>query len=133
MSWMTVCGHGNSSLQDEIARDAQETRARVNVVSDYEEYVRTLCILGDDSPRFMGNLSLNAEQLELLRRLCKMYDIEIRPHEISSHRRVIGPCIVAAKRVLFRIIAALLGPTLRQQREFNATAVTLLAKLSAKG
>jgi hypothetical protein len=131
MNWISICGEESPALETELTRAALETRVRGGMKPELEEYVQTLRILGDRSSRFIGDLSLSAERLELLRRLCQMYDVEIRPQSISSHRPVIGSCIVLVKKALFRIVAALLGPTLRQQREFNATVVTLLCKLSS--
>jgi hypothetical protein len=61
--------------------------------------------------------------------LCQIYSVDIKEREISSHRRFVGPCIVAVKKVLFKIVKVLLGPTFKHQRDFNAVTVSLLIDL----
>ena len=76
-----------------------------------------------------GSFSTSRERLELLRELCHIYSLGIQSEKITSHRPVIGPVIVAAKTVLFRIVSTLLGPTFRFQRDFNARVIRLLGDL----
>jgi hypothetical protein len=76
-----------------------------------------------------GAFSTSRERLELLRELCHIYSAGIQSEKITSHRPVIGPVIVAAKKMLFRVIASLLGPTFRFQRDFNARVIRLLGDL----
>lgn len=76
-----------------------------------------------------GSFSTSRERLELLRELCHIYSAGIQSEKITSHRPVIGPVIVAAKKMLFRVIASLLGPTFRFQRDFNARVIRLLGDL----
>ncbi len=76
-----------------------------------------------------GAFSTSRERLELLRELCQIYSRGIQSEKITSHRPVIGPVIVAAKKILFRIVSALLGPTFRFQRDFNARVIRLLGDL----
>lgn len=76
-----------------------------------------------------GSLVLSPQRLELLRRLCHVYSAGIRSEKISSHRRVVGPAIVFAKKLLFRIVSPLLGPSFKHQREFNAAVIKLLGDL----
>lgn len=77
-----------------------------------------------------GTLTLSDEKLEKLRRLCQVWDIDIRPASITSHRKIIGPVIVGIKRALFPIVRFFLKDLIREQRDFNAAAITLLADLS---
>jgi hypothetical protein len=69
------------------------------------------------------------EKLERLRRLCQIYSVNLRPEEITSHRKVVGPVIVAAKKALFRLLEGLLGRTIKHQRDFNSEVVALLTEL----
>lgn len=69
------------------------------------------------------------ERLEMLRSLCQIYSAGIRAAKITSHRPVIGPFIVFVKKILFRSVAALLGPSFERQREFNAGVIRLLGDL----
>ena len=75
-------------------------------------------------------LSVSDRRLEKLRRLCQAWDIEIRPVNITSHRRIVGPLIVAAKKMIFPVLRLFLKDFIRRQKEFNAAAIALLAELS---
>jgi hypothetical protein len=75
---------------------------------------------------------LDNAQLEKLRRMCQLWDIQLRPSSISSHRRFIGPVIVGFKRLLFSAIGVLLKDMIRQQREFNGAAIAAITALAAR-
>jgi hypothetical protein len=75
------------------------------------------------------NLSLSPERLEKLRRLCQLWEVDIRLGEITSHRKIIGPVIVAVKKVMFPIIRFMLKDLIREQRDFNSAAIRLFADL----
>lgn len=72
----------------------------------------------------------SSERIELIRELCRLYGQGVQERPIQSHRRFIGPVIVAVKKVLLRLVVALLGPSFAYQREFNARVIRLLADLS---
>jgi hypothetical protein len=75
------------------------------------------------------SFTTSPQRLEMLRSLCQIYSAGIRAAKITSHRPVIGPIIVFVKKVLFRSVAALLGPSFDRQREFNAGVIRLLGDL----
>jgi hypothetical protein len=75
------------------------------------------------------SFTTSPERLEMLRSLCQIYSAGIRAANITSHRPVIGPLIVFVKKILFRSVAALLGPSFERQREFNAGVIRLLGDL----
>ena len=77
-----------------------------------------------------GSLDVSEETLEKLRRLCQLWDIDLRPFGVSSHRKIIGPLIVFAKKLVTPILRIFLKDMIRQQRDFNAAAIALLAELS---
>jgi len=76
-----------------------------------------------------GSLVVSPVRLELLRSLCQLYSAEIRHEKIQSHRRVVVPVIVLIKKAFFQILSALLGPSFRFQRDFNAGVIRLLGDL----
>ncbi len=78
---------------------------------------------------FSGALKLGPQELENLRKLCQLWDIDIRPVEVTSHRKFIGPFIVLGKKIIYPILRVLLKDLLRQQREFNATSLSMIAYL----
>ncbi len=75
------------------------------------------------------SFTTSSQRLEMLRSLCQIYSAGIRAGNITSHRPVIGPFIVFVKKILFRSVAALLGPSFERQREFNAGVIRLLGDL----
>lgn len=79
-----------------------------------------------------AGFELEEDAVERLRRLCQLWDVRIRPHDISSHRKLFGPLIVMAKKVLFKVLQLLLKDTLHQQRSFNAEVIRALAEMSTK-
>lgn len=76
------------------------------------------------------DLDLPPNQLEKLRRLCQLWEVDIRSAQISSHRKVIGPAIVAFKKMLFPLIRFVLKDFIREQRDFNAQVISFVAELA---
>jgi hypothetical protein len=72
----------------------------------------------------------SSERIELIRDLCRLYGQGVQDRPIESHRRFVGPIIVGVKKILLRLVVALLGPSFAYQREFNARVIRLLADLS---
>lgn len=77
-----------------------------------------------------GSLDISDKELERLRLLCSLWDVDLRPAQITSHRPVIGPLIVAAKRIMFPILKVFLKDLIRQQKDFNAATIMLLSDLA---
>ncbi|NDC39462.1 MAG: hypothetical protein EBZ48_15725 [Proteobacteria bacterium] len=77
-----------------------------------------------------GDLTVSDKRLEQLQKLCQLWDVQLRPKEVTSHRKIIGPLIVAAKRLAYPVLGAFLKDSFHQQRSFNAAAIALLAELS---
>jgi hypothetical protein len=71
------------------------------------------------------------EHLDAIRRLCQLWDVQVLPKNIQSHRKFIGPVIVWTKRKLFPIMEFVLKDCLRQQREFNAAAIQAIAEIAS--
>ncbi len=78
-------------------------------------------------------LELEDDAVERLRRLCQLWDVRILSRGVTSHRRFLGPIIVMAKTLLFKVLQFLLKDTLHQQRSFNAEVIRALAEMSTKG
>jgi hypothetical protein len=123
-AWFSVCGERDVALAARTAARVAELETRGLCATAEQEHVRELR-LGPSTDGF----STSPYRLELLRRLCQIYSVDIKEREISSHRRFVGPCIVAVKKVLFKIVKVLLGPTFKHQRDFNAVTVSLLIDL----
>ena len=54
-------------------------------------------------------LETSDARLEKLRRLCQLWDVDLRIRGIASHRRFIGPVIVAAKKLIYPMLRVLLS------------------------
>ena len=127
MGWIMVCGEADANLEQRVASQVQGRIAAGQFAARDVEYVAGLT-----RPVFSGRADLDDDSLEKLRTLCKMWDVDIRPATITSHRKLRGPLIVKCKQVFFPLLRVLLKDFIAQQREFNATAITLLAKVSAQ-
>lgn len=123
-SWVIVGGSPDAALDGELNASVSRWIESGKMPSDDPERVGRL-----STAIASGTLSASPKRLELLRGLCHLYSAEIRAEKISSHRPVIGPVIVFAKKVLLRMVATLLGPTFRRQREFNAAVIQLLGDI----
>ena len=77
-----------------------------------------------------GALTVSDKRLEQLQKLCQLWDVRLRPQQVTSHRKLLGPLIVAAKRLAYPVLGAFLKESFHQQRSFNAAAIALLAELS---
>ena len=65
---------------------------------------------------------------EIFRRCCVTWEVD-RLMPITSHRPVIGPVLVAVKRVVRRLLRFQLEPHLSRQRDFNWNLLLLLREL----
>lgn len=122
-SWIT--GAADGSLEEKIEALVQQRISKGEYKSEDARYIEKLpvSIVG-------GALAVDDRVLEKLRRLCQLWDVEMKPVKITSHRKVIGPFIVFAKKLIFPLLKVFLKEPLRQQRDFNAAAIALLAELS---
>ena len=123
-SWLSLLGAKDSDLEGEIARQAAVALAKKNFTQDDVSYIAKLDLSIVD-----GTLAVSGDRLERLRKLCRLWETDFRASPITSHRRFIGPLIVAAKRALYPMVKIVMREPMRQQRDFNAAAVCLLAEL----
>jgi hypothetical protein len=122
--WISVGGKFDHELATSIDSRIEALRDRGLWSLDEEAHVSSVSLSTSE-----GEFRTTPEKLEKLRRLCQIYSVRIRPEAITSHRRFIGPVIVAVKKVLFRVVEGLLGKTIKHQRDFNAEVVSLLTDL----
>jgi len=125
--WIKVCGEPATELAERVAAQVNARIASGEFARRDIEYVSTL-----DRRLFSGNVQMSEENFDRLRNLCRLWDIDIKVGEIRSHRPVIGPIIVAVKKVLLPILRMLLKDTIRQQRTFNGLVVETVAQIAAE-
>jgi hypothetical protein len=126
--WLVVSGHESAALEKELAELHEKRLNETELKAADVHYVSRLSCGFIDKSAF----SISDDRLEKLRMLCRLWDVDIRAAQITSHRRFIGPVIVKAKKLFYPLLAALLKDVLHQQRLFNATAIELLAEVSAQ-
>ena len=122
--WLRVGEHTDPTLESAL-RSAVKSWAESGAMPPNEPER----VAGISTAIASQSFTTSAERLEMLRSLCQIYSAGIRAAKITSHRPVIGPVIVFVKKVLFRSVAALLGPSFERQREFNAGVIRLLGDL----
>jgi hypothetical protein len=123
--WIRYCGDAAPDLENELAASVRARLAEGLFKPEDVEHIRTLPLRIIEKSADFSN-----DRLERLRRLCQLWYLEIKEGQISSHRRIVGPIIVAVKRLLFPIFRAFFKETLQQQRAFNAEVIELMADLS---
>jgi len=122
---VSVCGVPYASLDVELqARRARRIAQGAPTIATIRDIETTTF-----RPLPAGS-EVSAEGIERLRRLCQLWDVTLRPSSITSHRTLIGPIIIAMKKILFRALHFLLKDTLHQQRSFNAEVIRALAEMS---
>jgi hypothetical protein len=112
-----------------VSKDALEKR-----LSNSDEYtVNEISEVSNRSEKlFPNNFEISEEQTEIFRILTKFTRAELRPRNLTSHRKYFGPVIVGIKRVLFKLLGVILKDTLQSQEVFNRYAVKALAQESSK-
>jgi hypothetical protein len=108
------------AIQDRCDSRLQEGVVRAQDVDNIRN--RALDLIPKD-------LSVDAVALEKLRRLCQLWEVDLHVGDISSHRKWIGPVIVQMKKLLFPVIRFFMKDFIREQRDFNAATIQLLAEL----
>lgn len=121
-SWLEVCGETDSALAEQVASSMEERLREENYTADDLYYLKHL-----DTRLVKGELALDDAELERLRAMCQLWEVKLVPREITSHRPLIGPLIVALKKLLYPLLGALLKETLKQQQRFNASVISYLA------
>ena len=127
MSWLSIAGADSSDLAAELERRVEEKISAGKFNRDNIEYIEKL-----DRSAISCELEVSDQSLERLRRLCELWDVDLKTFGISSHRPLIGPFIVAMKTMLFPILRAFLKDFIAQQRTFNAEVISYLAFISKK-
>lgn len=123
-SWITLCGEPAPLISADLEARVQARLQSKEFRQDELDYVRTATYLP-----IAGDLQVTENELNVLRRLCQSWDIELRPLTITSHRPIIGPVIVAVKKILFPLVQVFLKDLIRQQRDFNSSAIALMGAL----
>jgi hypothetical protein len=125
MSFLGGALSGREDLESEI-RAKLEEHLKLGKVTEHDiKYITNL-----RRPVIDGKLELSEARLNAIRQLCQLWQLEVSPIKITSHRRVIGPIIVFIKKLLYPILSSLLSNTLKKQSNFNAQAIILLTEMA---
>jgi hypothetical protein len=123
--WIVACGQAAPELAS-ILQSRVATRIKAGeFLPDTLHYFQEVSF-----KPVTGDLTVSEKRLEQLQKLCQLWDVRIRPQEVTSHRRILGPLIVAVKKLAYPVLGAFLKETFHQQRSFNAAAIALVAELS---
>lgn len=125
MTWVTIPQGDSESLANTVEATIQ---GRIKAGAFSENDVRN--IKNRALELIPKDLDLPPLQLEKLRRLCQLWEVDIRASEITSHRKFIGPIIVSFKKLLFPLIRFVLKDFIREQRDFNAQVISFVAELA---
>ena len=81
---------------------------------------------------FPPDFAISKELTETFRLLAKYTRVDLRPRNLSSHRKYIGPVIVMCKQMLFKIVGVIMKDTLNGQEIFNRHLLKALAIESSR-
>lgn len=125
MAWLTVPNGDSDKLSAAIDAAVQRRIASGEFSAQDVKNIseRELALIPKD-------LAVPPHLLEKLRRLCQLWEVDIRDANITSHRKVIGPFIVAAKKMIYPLIRFALKDLIREQRDFNAEVISTIAELA---
>jgi hypothetical protein len=123
--WIKVAGAVDAQLEGELEQKVEAAMRAGKYSKGDAAYIAGMNL--NISP---GRLEVSDHTLHQLRCLCQLWDVDIRLKEIKSHRPLVGPLIVALKRMLYPVLRVFLRDFIRQQRSFNAAVVALLGDLS---
>ncbi|MBN8548196.1 MAG: hypothetical protein J0M12_02650 [Deltaproteobacteria bacterium] len=123
-TWVQAFGKADGALCAALDQRIKARLAAKEFRADEVEYVKQ----ANFSP-IQGDLKVSESELNTLRRLCQAWEIELRPGKITSHRPLVGPLIVAAKKLVFPIIQVFLKDLVKQQKDFNSSAISLMGAL----
>lgn len=125
-NWFTVCGASDRAFAVRVQERVGQRIASGKYSENDTRQVGELHHLGGQ-----GTATVSPEALQQLRRLCQLWDIDLKPTpNITSHRKIIGPLIVLMKRLAFPIVRFFMRETLRQQRDFNAAVLEAVARIT---
>jgi hypothetical protein len=124
-SWLNIRGKDAPDIAEALEQSVNAKVAAGKFRREDIEYIARI-----DRQLVKGTLDVSDSRLEKLRRLCQLWEVDLKAGEITSHRRIIGPFIVAFKKLLLPMVRVLFKDTLRQQRDFNAATISLLTELS---
>ena len=125
--WISVQGKPDPKLGADLQARVESRISAGEYTWHNVAYVEKVSLAAVEDAR-----NISDERLEKLRRVCQLWDVHLKGTEITSHRKFIGPIIVAFKKIFYKILAVLLKDFVRQQKSFNAGVVSLLAELSAE-
>jgi len=128
MGWIKVAGRDAPELESWVEEKVKKKTTAGEFSIDNVEYIKKI-----DLSATKGELAVSGEDLERLRKLCQLWDLDLKVFSIKSHRKIIGPFIVALKKVIFPILRVFLKESMQQQRAFNAEVISYLARISRRG
>lgn len=122
--WISICG----DAAEDYARSLRE-RVQARLTAGQFRADEIDFISSADFSVVQDRLLVSERELNVMRRLCQSWQVELRPMNITSHRKVIGPLIVGVKRLVYPLLQVLLKDFIKQQRDFNASAISMLGHL----
>jgi len=125
MAWLTICGETNLETEETLKKRVLSKISTREFTEENVAYIRDVNLEAIE-----GSASLTDDTLERLRRMCQVWDADLRPFTITSHRKFVGPIIVGAKKLLFPIFKGFLKDFISQQKSFNAEVLSYLTWLS---
>ena len=91
-SWLFVQGVVDTELQRELRSSVE---AKITAGAFTTDFVKVVAKMQPGVLK--AALQASDVQLEALRRLCQIWDVDLKPAPITSHRKFIGPIIIGCQ------------------------------------
>jgi hypothetical protein len=114
-------------IAGDIGREAEET-VRKRLAERYERGVVDRDEVARVTAMRLHTFDGDEAASEIFRCCCVTWDVD-RETPITSHRAVIGPVLVAVKRLVRRLLRFLTEAQLSRQRDFNWNLLLVLREL----
>lgn len=124
-NWLKICGNEDQEMQSQLLSKKQSLIDSGELTEDQIKYMKQV-----DLSITKGELDISDKALEKLRVLCQLWDVDIRPQRIESHRKFVGPIIITAKKLVFPILKSFMKDFVRQQKDFNAGVISLVGEIA---
>jgi hypothetical protein len=123
--WISVCGAAAPDLERAAAGSLGARLASGTLQQAQIDYLRILPLRAVER-----TLKIDEDTVGRLRTLCQRWEVDLVPNHVTSHRKIIGPVIVFAKKAAIRLFLSLFGDTFKRQRDFNASVIEFLIESS---
>jgi hypothetical protein len=124
MAWLSILGSADHGLESSLVKRVEKR------ITDQAYAQKDILYMQQHRLGVLeGKLVADDKVMEGLRAMAQASQINLSPPVLTSHRRFIGPFIVVTKKIVFRLLQALLKSHLQKQIDYNARTLEVLIRM----